>query len=59
MDNQYLVTYKSGKEEKKTELEIRNEFIELSSAFKQMLFRLKKNEMLYHNDTYTTFKRVS
>ena len=55
----YKVIYKNGREEEKTEYEIRADFTELTSEFKQILFRLRFNEELFHNDTMTTFKRLS
>jgi len=54
----FKITFKNDETEEKTEFEIRSEYKNLTSTFKQMLFRLKFNEELYHVDTMTHFKRI-
>lgn len=58
MEKKFKVTYGNGREEEKTETEIRMDF-NATSEFKSLLFRMKFNEQLYHNDTRVTFKRIS
>jgi len=59
MEKKFKVTFGSGRIEEKTEFEIRSEFNKLTSEFKMLLFRMKFSEELYHNDTKTSFKRLS
>jgi len=57
MEKKFKVTYVNGREEEKTEHQIRMD-LNATSEFKALLFRMKFNEELYHNDTRMTFKRL-
>ena len=59
MEKKFKVIFGNGREEEKTETDIRMDFNKLTSEFKMLLFRMKFSEELYHNDTKVTFKRIA